>query len=101
MLVLDPWLDWCASRFKLRTPGDEPNVELDVRVGGKSHVITVPEYVADGLCGGTGEQGPYMAISDGHDIICRTSANSARALLHGRSIWSLRLQRLQSWLLHG
>jgi len=30
-------------------------VELDVRIGGKTHVIKLPEYIADGLCNGTNE----------------------------------------------
>jgi len=55
ILFLSSWLDWRANHFKVRNPSDGPNVKLDVRVGQKSHVITVPEYVANGLCDGTGE----------------------------------------------
>jgi hypothetical protein len=58
ILFLSPWLDWCAGRFKVRNPIYGPNVKLDVRVGQERHVITVPQHIADGLCGGTGEHRP-------------------------------------------
>ena len=47
------WLDWCADHFEVRYPNEGPTVELDVRVGNKSHIVAAPEYVADGLRTGT------------------------------------------------
>jgi hypothetical protein len=47
------WLDWCANHFEVRYPNEGPTVELDVRVGNKSHMVAAPEYIADGLCTGT------------------------------------------------
>jgi hypothetical protein len=48
-------IDWWANYFEVRYPMEEPPVELDVRVGDKSHKVTAPPYVADGLCTGTNE----------------------------------------------
>ena len=48
-------IDWWANNFEVRYPLEEPLVELDVRVGDKSHKVTAPQYIADGLCTGTNE----------------------------------------------
>lgn len=48
-------IDWCADHFDVRFPNEEQLVELDVRVGDKSHNVRAPRYVADGLCRGTCE----------------------------------------------
>jgi hypothetical protein len=48
-------IDWWADHFEVRYPSKESLVTLDVRVGDKSHKITVPKYIADGLCTGTNE----------------------------------------------
>ena len=47
------WLDWCADHFEVRYPNEGPTVTVDVRFWSKSHKVTVPEYVADGLREGT------------------------------------------------
>jgi hypothetical protein len=48
-------IDWWADYFQVRYPNEEPLVELDVRVGDKSHKVTAPQYIVDGLCTGTNE----------------------------------------------
>jgi hypothetical protein len=50
-----PIIDWWANQFEVRHILEEPLIELDVRIGGKSHKVTAPKYIADGLCKGTNE----------------------------------------------
>lgn len=61
------WLDWCASRYYVEFdenhPGGGPTVQLNVLVNDKSHYITVPEYIAEGLEGGTRQPGGLAWLS--------------------------------------
>jgi hypothetical protein len=57
------WLDWCAGHFEVHHPNGGPTVKLDVRVGDKSHIATVPEYIADGLSQRTIQPGGLAWLS--------------------------------------